>query len=48
MISKILGLSQDVAGVTLVAFGNGSVDIFAAITGMRQGRPDLVIGDLLG
>ncbi|XP_074597374.1 mitochondrial sodium/calcium exchanger protein-like [Brevipalpus obovatus] len=48
LISKTLGLSQNVAGVTLVAFGNGSVDIFAAITGMRQGRPDLVIGDLLG
>jgi hypothetical protein len=35
-------------GVTLVAFGNGSVDIFAAIAGMRQGRPDLVVGALLG
>ena len=34
--------------MTLVAFGNGSVDIFAAIAGMRQGRPDLVVGALLG
>lgn len=38
----------DSKGVTLVAFGNGSVDIFAAIAGMRQGRPDLVVGALLG
>ena len=48
VISKALHLSQNVAGATLVAFGNGSVDIFAAISGIRQGRPDLVIGDLLG
>jgi len=48
VISKTLHLSQNVAGVTLVAFGNGSVDIFAAIAGMRQGRPDLVVGALLG
>lgn len=34
--------------MTLVAFGNGSVDIFAAIAGMRQGKPDLVVGALLG
>lgn len=48
VISKTLKLSQNVAGVTLVAFGNGSVDIFAAIAGMRQGKPDLVVGALLG
>ena len=41
-------LRQKLQGVTLVAFGNGSVDIFAAIAGMRQGRPDLVVGALLG
>lgn len=41
-------LSHILQGVTLVAFGNGSVDIFAAIAGMRQGRPDLVVGALLG
>lgn len=34
--------------MTLVAFGNGSPDIFAAIAGMRQGRPELVIGGLFG
>lgn len=48
MISQTLGLSQSVAGVTLIAFGNGSPDIFAAIAGMRQGRPELVIGGLFG
>ncbi|RWS07823.1 Sodium/potassium/calcium exchanger 6-like protein [Dinothrombium tinctorium] len=48
VISESLHLSQNVAGVTLLAFGNGSPDIFAAIAGMRQGRPELVVGALFG
>lgn len=48
LISKTLNMSQNVAGVTLIAFGNGSPDIFAAIAGMMSGRPALVIGGLLG
>lgn len=48
MISKSLSMSQSVAGVTLIAFGNGSPDIFAAIAGMMAGRPELVIGALFG
>lgn len=48
MISKSLNMSQSVAGVTLIAFGNGSPDVFAAIAGMMQGRPALVIGGLFG
>lgn len=48
VISQTLGMSQNVAGVTLIAFGNGSPDIFAAIAGMTQGRPELVIGGLFG
>ena len=48
MISKSMNMSQSVAGVTLIAFGNGSPDVFAAIAGMMQGRPGLVIGGLFG
>lgn len=29
MISKTLGMSQNIAGVTFLAFGNMSADIFA-------------------
>ena len=48
MISKTLGLSQNIAGVTFLAFGNTSADIFAAINGIRLGKPDLVISVIYG
>lgn len=48
VISKTLKMSQNVAGVTLLAFGNGSPDIFSAIAGIQQGKTDLVIGGLVG
>lgn len=48
IISKTLKLSQNVAGVTLLAFGNGSPDIFAAIAGIKQNKTEMVIGGLLG
>nr|XP_037280651.1 mitochondrial sodium/calcium exchanger protein-like [Rhipicephalus microplus] len=48
VISKTLRMSQNMAGVTLLAFGNGSPDIFAALAGVRQGSYELVIGGLIG
>lgn len=48
VISKTLHMSQNVAGVTLLAFGNGSPDIFASLAGIRQGSYELVIGGLIG
>ncbi|CAN8015234.1 unnamed protein product, partial [Ixodes persulcatus] len=35
-------------GVTLLAFGNGSPDIFSSLAGIRQGSYELVIGGLIG
>ena len=32
-ISKTLGLSQNIAGVTLLALGNGAPDIFSSLAG---------------
>lgn len=48
IISKTLKMSQNVAGVTLLAFGNGSPDIFSAMAGIQQGKNEMVIGGLIG
>ncbi|XP_077533776.1 mitochondrial sodium/calcium exchanger protein-like [Haemaphysalis longicornis] len=48
VISKTLHMSQNMAGVTLLAFGNGAPDIFSSIAGIRQGSYELVIGGLIG
>ena len=39
VISKTLRLSQNVAGVTILAFGNGAPDIFSSLAGIQQARP---------
>ena len=43
-ISSHLRLSHNVAGVTLLALGNGAPDLFSALAGSTQGRPQLVLG----
>jgi len=48
IISKTLRLSQNIAGVTIMALGNGAPDIFSALAGIGQGRPELVFGSLFG
>lgn len=48
VITKTLHLSQNIAGVTFLAFGNGAPDIFSSIAGTQQNRSDLVIGTLFG
>ena len=50
-ISDILGLNESVAGITLVALGNGAPDIFSAIASFTNNDPKvakLAIGALLG
>lgn len=48
VVSRTLRLSESVAGVTLLAFGNGAPDIISSLAGIEQSRPELVIGELLG
>ena len=38
----LVRLSQNIAGVTIMALGNGAPDIFSALAGIGQGRPELV------
>ncbi|XP_046916779.2 mitochondrial sodium/calcium exchanger protein [Dermatophagoides farinae] len=47
-ISKSLKLSDNIAGVTFLAFGNGAPDIFSSIIGITNASPNLVIGQLYG
>jgi len=48
IISKTLRLSQNIAGVTILAFGNGAPDIFSALASVQQARPELLLGGLFG
>lgn len=47
-ISQHLGLDENVAGVTFLAFGNGSPDLSSTFSSMRAGSGSLAIGELLG
>ncbi|KAK7033131.1 Sodium/calcium exchanger protein-domain-containing protein [Favolaschia claudopus] len=47
-IAQILGLDENVAGVTFLAFGNGSPDVFSTFSAMRADSGSLAIGELLG
>ncbi|TDL25481.1 hypothetical protein BD410DRAFT_784471 [Rickenella mellea] len=47
-IADLLGLDENVAGVTFLAFGNGSPDVFSTFSAMRAQSGALAIGELLG
>uniref|UniRef100_A0A183BLG3 Sodium/calcium exchanger membrane region domain-containing protein n=1 Tax=Globodera pallida TaxID=36090 RepID=A0A183BLG3_GLOPA len=50
-IVDLHGISQNIAGVTFMAFGNGASDIFSSIASVisaKRPRADLAISELLG
>lgn len=47
-IANVLGLSESMAGVTLLAFGNGSPDVFSTFAAMNTHSGSLAIGELIG
>lgn len=47
-LSDIFGLDDNIAGVTFLAFGNGSPDLFSTLSAMRKGSGSLAIGELIG
>jgi len=47
-ISEKLSLSPDVAGVTLLAFGNGAPDVFSTLAGISSNNFEMALGELLG
>ena len=47
-ISSILGMSESMAGVTFLAFGNGSPDVFSTFAAMKTNSGSLAVGELIG
>lgn len=47
-ISNVLGMSESMAGVTFLAFGNGSPDVFSTLAAMKTHSGSLAIGELIG
>ncbi|EPQ29583.1 uncharacterized protein PFL1_02802 [Pseudozyma flocculosa PF-1] len=47
-IASRLGLNESTAGVTFLAFGNGSPDVFSTFGAMKTGSGSLAIGELVG
>ena len=47
-LSQALRMSQSMAGVTFLALGNGSPDLFSTFSAMRVGSGSLAIGELIG
>lgn len=47
-ISTILGMTESMAGVTFLAFGNGSPDVFSTFAAMKTHSGSLAVGELIG
>ncbi|KAF2749801.1 hypothetical protein M011DRAFT_475139 [Sporormia fimetaria CBS 119925] len=47
-IANLLGMSESMAGVTFLAFGNGSPDVFSTFAAMNSNSASLAIGELIG
>ncbi|KAF8577083.1 hypothetical protein K439DRAFT_1639998 [Ramaria rubella] len=47
-IATVLGLDENVAGVTFLAVGNGSPDVFSTFSAMKSQSGSLAVGELLG
>ncbi|CAG8972401.1 hypothetical protein HYALB_00007155 [Hymenoscyphus albidus] len=47
-IASILGMSESMAGVTFLAFGNGSPDVFSTFAAMSSHSGSMAIGELIG
>ncbi|ORX42589.1 hypothetical protein DM01DRAFT_1330046 [Hesseltinella vesiculosa] len=47
-IAAKLNLSESLAGVTVLAFGNGSPDLFGTFSAMQHGSGSMAIGEIIG
>ncbi|RVX73916.1 hypothetical protein B0A52_02806 [Exophiala mesophila] len=47
-IASILRMSESLTGVTFLAFGNGSPDVFSTFAAMKSNSGSLAVGELMG
>jgi solute carrier family 24 (sodium/potassium/calcium exchanger), member 6 len=47
-IAALLGMSESLTGVTFLAFGNGSPDVFSTFAAMSTNSGSLAVGELIG
>ena len=47
-ISSALRMSPDLAGMSILAFGNGAPDVFSSIAAFQQNNVDVLVGSMLG
>ena len=47
-MAEILGMSESLTGVTFLAFGNGSPDVFSTFAAMSSNSGSLAVGELVG
>ncbi|KAI9877325.1 MAG: hypothetical protein M1823_007120, partial [Watsoniomyces obsoletus] len=47
-IATLLGMSESLTGVTFLAFGNGSPDVFSTFAAMSSHSGSLAVGELMG
>jgi sodium/potassium/calcium exchanger 6 len=47
-IATVLGLSESLAGVTFLALGNGSPDVFSTFAAMGSNSGSMAVGELIG
>ena len=47
-IADLFGMSESLAGVTFLAFGNGSPDVFSTFAAVRSNSGSLAVGELIG
>jgi cation:H+ antiporter len=47
-IAQALGISELIIGLTVVALGTSLPELAASIASLRKGKPDLVIGNVIG
>ena len=47
-VASVLGMSESLTGVTFLAFGNGSPDVFSTFAAMNSNSGSLAVGELFG